>query len=349
MNGYEFYSRLISYKNNQLNCLAHAGTSRGSNNTKYYQKIDNFYGPGSHRYFYSKEEWDAYNNTKDKKPEYGIDETTGKMVKNNPDGSTSKTSVTWDQFRNGSIMEADQKIERTLKESGMSAGIKAMMRDERIQEMLTQFEGGFENYGWDLDKNGKVTGLSDADKKYVEKMGQWMRQFKDSEGNYLFDNKKFQDTLNDEIHKRYDTIKEQKEQETKAQERNKEASKNRVSKAANDPTVKMYIEDSENKTAKQLAKDIYKNRDFGLDELFKEAKEAIKDGSIIWDGSDFVPAGDKAKFKQAEGYLDEIHKDMAKYIDAIADQTGYDTGELWRELRALTSAKFERLSNKYGK
>ena len=212
-----YKDKISLYEEYNEEALAHSSYG----NTKYYQRIDNFYGPGSHKYFYSKEEWDAYNNTKDKKPEYGIDETTGKMVKNNPDGTTTKTAVTWDQFRNGSIMEDDQKIERTIKESGMDAGIKAIMRDERMQEFLTQFEGGFENHGWDFDKNGKVIGLSDADKKYVEKMGQWMRQFKDSEGNYLFDNKKFQDTLNDEIHKRYDTIKEQKEQEAKAQERNK--------------------------------------------------------------------------------------------------------------------------------
>lgn len=318
-------------------------------NTKYYQKIDNFYGPGSHRYFYSKEEWDAYNNTKDKEPDYMVDRNTHKMVKNNPDGTTFKTPTTWDQFRNGSIMEDDQKIERTLKESGMSAGIKAMMKDERIQEMLTQFEGGFENHGWDLDENGKVTGLSDDDKKYLKEMSQWMRKFKDSNGDYLFDSKEFQDTLNDEIRKRYDTIKDQKEQESKAQERNKKASSKANSKAAKDPTVKMYVEDSKNKSAKELAKDIYKNRDFGLNELFRETKEAIKDGAMVWDGSDFVPAGDESKYKQAQEYIDEIYRDMSKYITAIANQTGYDSGELWREFRTLTSNKFARLSNKYGK
>lgn len=234
MNIFDFNSNINLFKQRQdKNELAHYGTKAksishaGLNNMKnynYYQKIDDFYGPGRPRYFYSKEEWDAYNSTKDKKPEYSINETTGKMIKNNPDGSTSETSVTWDQFRNGSIMEADQKIERTLKESGMSAGIKAMMRDERIQEMLTQFEGGFENHGWDFDENGKVTGLSDDDKKYFKKMGQWMRKFKDSNGDYLFDSKEFQDALNDEIHKRYDTIKDQKEQESKTQEKNKKAS-----------------------------------------------------------------------------------------------------------------------------
>ena len=43
--------------------LMHAGTEYGKKN---YQKIDNYYGPGKARYFYSKEEWDAYQNEKNK-------------------------------------------------------------------------------------------------------------------------------------------------------------------------------------------------------------------------------------------------------------------------------------------
>ena len=84
MNNYEFYSNLQKYQENDIE---HAGIGSkiasglssaynsvknyvsGSNkqNTRttdfqptYYQKIDNAYGPGKARYFYSKEEWDAY-------------------------------------------------------------------------------------------------------------------------------------------------------------------------------------------------------------------------------------------------------------------------------------------------
>ena len=42
------------------NIIIHAGT--GDFKPTYYQKVENAFGPGKHRYFYSKEEWDAYQN-----------------------------------------------------------------------------------------------------------------------------------------------------------------------------------------------------------------------------------------------------------------------------------------------
>ena len=74
MNSFEFYSKLQQYKDK--NTLSHAGIpssykklATGLNNMKnygYYNKIDNAYGPGKPRYFYSKEEWDAYQREKNK-------------------------------------------------------------------------------------------------------------------------------------------------------------------------------------------------------------------------------------------------------------------------------------------
>ena len=42
------------------NIIIHAGT--GEFKPTYYQKVENAFGPGKHRYFYTKEEWDAYQN-----------------------------------------------------------------------------------------------------------------------------------------------------------------------------------------------------------------------------------------------------------------------------------------------
>lgn len=74
MNSIEFYSKLQQYKDK--NTLSHAGIpasykklATGLNNMKnygYYNKIDNFYGPGKSRYFYSKDEWDAYQREKNR-------------------------------------------------------------------------------------------------------------------------------------------------------------------------------------------------------------------------------------------------------------------------------------------
>lgn len=51
MNRHEFYDNLHKYKSIQH------GNDYGNG---YYEKVDNFYGYGKPRYFYSKAEWDAY-------------------------------------------------------------------------------------------------------------------------------------------------------------------------------------------------------------------------------------------------------------------------------------------------
>ena len=76
MNNYEFYSNLQKYQDNDIehglgtkianglnsayNWAKEKVTGKSDFQPTYYQKIDNFYGPGKARYFYTKEEWDAY-------------------------------------------------------------------------------------------------------------------------------------------------------------------------------------------------------------------------------------------------------------------------------------------------
>lgn len=76
MNNYEFYSNLQKYQDNDIehglgtkianglnsayNWAKEKVTGKSDFQPTYYQKIDNFYGPGKARYFYSKEERDAY-------------------------------------------------------------------------------------------------------------------------------------------------------------------------------------------------------------------------------------------------------------------------------------------------
>lgn len=82
MTPYEYYSNLIKYKKKDVssklydggslehgikssikNLATHANTMK---NYGYYNKLDNFYGPGKARYFYSKDEWDAYQREKNR-------------------------------------------------------------------------------------------------------------------------------------------------------------------------------------------------------------------------------------------------------------------------------------------
>ena len=76
MNNYEFYSNLQKYQENDIehgigskivsgatsayNWVKDKVSGKSDFQPTYYQKIDNAYGPGKARYFYTKEEWDAY-------------------------------------------------------------------------------------------------------------------------------------------------------------------------------------------------------------------------------------------------------------------------------------------------
>lgn len=63
MNRYEFYTNLSKYGKKSLIHSKQYGPSSDTN--AYVAKIDNLYGKGKHRYFYTQEEWEAYKKNKD--------------------------------------------------------------------------------------------------------------------------------------------------------------------------------------------------------------------------------------------------------------------------------------------
>ena len=65
--------------------LKHAGTYKPAGTHEYVAKIENAFGPGKHRYFYTKEEWDNYNKNK------GYSQNAGKDRANTQNKSTNKT------------------------------------------------------------------------------------------------------------------------------------------------------------------------------------------------------------------------------------------------------------------
>lgn len=360
------------------------GTER--ENTKYYKREGD---PGNYKYYYTKEEWDAAHKTKNSNSSesnpkrISVDEESGKVtIHDDQTGESKKTNVTLDQFIQGSKMEDDRKIERTAKESGLSAGVKTLLKDERMQEFFDQFEGGFENNGWTLNYDGTISGMTEDDENYVKSVQDWAKKFKDSTGVDLYGSKEFQDAVTKEIQNRWEKANGSKEKSPKATDTTKKdaveaesvSKKQEVKdnsetvkkegpikkrtkeekaeddKVRSDEAVKNYTEKAKSEDPKKVAKEIIKNRDFGIDELYHEVKEAIKDGAMIWDGSDLVAVssskGDKKKYNKANEYVNEIYRDMAKYIDAIAEDSGKGA-ELWKEIRTTMGDKFDRLSKKY--
>ena len=69
MNHFEFYSNLQTYQENDIlhgvgdyvkSVKAKTATGESDFKPTYYQKVENAFGPGKHRYFYTKDKWDAY-------------------------------------------------------------------------------------------------------------------------------------------------------------------------------------------------------------------------------------------------------------------------------------------------
>lgn len=360
------------------------GTER--ENTKYYKREGD---PGNYKYYYTKEEWDAAHKTKnpnssESNPKrISVDEESGKVtIHDDQTGESKKTNVTLEQFIQGSKMEDDRKIERTAKESGLKAGVNALLKDERMEEFFTQFEGGFENHGWTLNYDGTISGMTEDDENYVKSVQDWAKKFKDSTGVDLYGSKEFQDAVTKEIQNRWEKVNGSKEKSPKATDTTKKDAveaesvskkqeikdnsetvkkegpikkrtkeeKAEDDKVRSDETVKNYTDKAKSEDPKKVAKEIIKNREFGIDELYRKVKEAIKDGAMIWDGSDLVAVssskGDKKKYNKANEYVNDIYRDMAKYIDAIAEDSGKGA-ELWKEIRTTMGNKFDRLSKKY--
>lgn len=370
----KIYKDQISlYEEYNSEVIAHRG------DMKYYQKIENFYGPGKSRYFYSKEEWDTYQDEKNKMYDkareaqagrdaamknsqkrkiHTIDPRDDRVIEYDEDGSNArKLNTTWQQHRQGAIMEADRAIERSLKEGGMKSGINAILRDDRMEEFFTQFEGGFENHGWDLTKNGKVTGMSDDDKKYVKDIENWARKFTDSEGNSLFESDEFQDAVMKEIRNRYkiaqdyknDPDREKKDAEEDAywEEENQKAGEamDKALKSVHDEedskdVIKKYTYAAK-EDPKKAAKQILKNQDLGLYEAIGMIKYYMQNGYLQYKDGKFITDNSDVN-KGINQLLDEVQRQVNK----VGNASGTDRA-IQKELDRLLQAKFQRMNDKY--
>ena len=139
MNSWQFYSNIDKYK---ANSMSHAGLKSVSNlttglknmkNYGYYNKIDNFYGPGKSRYFYSKDEWDAYQREKDAMYQKAKDEVKyGKEIKA-------------DKEKNPNVYKAQEAREKAIKEGTDSLRTQQSLQVKRIgnntDEALNDFIG----------------------------------------------------------------------------------------------------------------------------------------------------------------------------------------------------------------
>lgn len=228
MNRYEFYSNLDKYKG-----LSHSTGYMPSGTNAYIAKLDNFYGKGKHRYFYSKEEWDAYNKNKGyaknaEKNKKGNESKWEKMIKpNNVRDSETNLNV-YDNYMR--YLDFNQYLSDTRSTPILNAisygyNTKEMEETKKAISKAIEFNKREEESFKEKLKNDKT--LSDYDKKHIlenfelqkEMLNKYYEITKDEESfdkhrdktlkenfenrlynkNYPFDNYPVPETLNEKI------------------------------------------------------------------------------------------------------------------------------------------------------
>lgn len=115
---FEFYNNLNKYKDS----LSHSDEY----GKKHYQKIENYYGPGKTRYFWSKEEWDAYQKEKEAMFKKAKADVAKRDAYNKNMEAAKAQSKEKAAERRKALLEANQ----NSRESAMKAGQKATMEEQ---------------------------------------------------------------------------------------------------------------------------------------------------------------------------------------------------------------------------
>ena len=180
MTRFEFYSKLNKFKDK--NSLEHSFSKAVTNvanraktmaNYGYYNKIDNYYGPGKTRYFYSKEEWDAYQNHKDALLQKAKDD-----VKKANDEKIKKEN---EKYANvNAAQNARKQEEKKATYAERERQIKEMdKRTDDSKKMLNDFLNKIQESGGNTDSY-----IIDTLQK---ELGNNYKVYKDKDGNFKID------------------------------------------------------------------------------------------------------------------------------------------------------------------
>lgn len=125
MDRYTFYSKRSNY-------LSHSDDY----GKKHYQKIDNYYGPGKARYFWSKEEWDAYQREKDALLEKAKADVA-KRDNYNKNAEAAKQA--------GADRALREKVNKYVENADYDNAIKTVVETPEIKEYIKYLEDGLKD------------------------------------------------------------------------------------------------------------------------------------------------------------------------------------------------------------
>ena len=145
----EFYGALNKYKD-MNSSLEH------KQNYKYYNKID--LGNGNTRYFYTKAEWDAYQDGKKSTPKVEVSKTT---YLKNPNGDPVGVKSTINIINNDKVKEAIKDHQEKTKKEEAKKTVRNMLWNytedmyKKLQNSYSMFEDSLEKKFKDKDKATK--------------------------------------------------------------------------------------------------------------------------------------------------------------------------------------------------
>lgn len=164
MDRYTFYSKRSNY-------LSHSDEY----GKKHYQKIDNYYGPGKARYFWSKEEWDAYQREKEEMYQ-DAKADVAKRDNYNKNAEAAKQA--------GADRAVKEKVNKYIENADYDNAIKTIMETPEVQNYIKYLKDGLKDtYDYDT-RNEKYFQLAKDFTKWPDykKYGlpSWLNGYVDS-------------------------------------------------------------------------------------------------------------------------------------------------------------------------
>ena len=138
---------VFDFNLHKTNFLAHSNDY----GKKHYQKIDNYYGPGKARYFWSKEEWDAYQREKDVLLEKAKADVA-KRDNYNKNAEAAKQA--------GADRALREKINNYINNNDYDNAVKTMVETPEIKEYIKYLEDGLKDIYDRASRNEKYFELA---------------------------------------------------------------------------------------------------------------------------------------------------------------------------------------------
>lgn len=148
MDRYTFYSKRSNY-------LSHSDEY----GKKHYQKIENYYGPGKTRYFWSKEEWDAYQREKDDLLEKAKADVA-KRDNYNKNAEAAKQA--------GADRAVKEKINKYMKNGDYDNVINTFIETPEVKEYIEYLKNGLKDC---YDYSSRNEKYSELVNNYTKKIG----------------------------------------------------------------------------------------------------------------------------------------------------------------------------------